>query len=113
MLPKKALRPAKSEDRAMNQLSQAHYYDPNRLIDALSDWLGITGDAMLSRALKISPQVLKKLRTGRIPLRPSILVSMADCAGRSIDELRCVLGERRRKARMTIAIGAEARHGNN
>jgi hypothetical protein len=89
----------------MHELNISHSYDPNRLLDTLLSWLGITDDRMLSRTLRLSPEVIRNLRSGSIPVRPSILVSMAECAGTSIDELRHVLGDRRRKARMPFTTG--------
>lgn len=79
-------------------------YDPNRLLDSLAAWLNVAGDKTLSRKLGVSTGVLRNLRCGRLSMRPSILVAMADCAGRSVEELRCVLGDRRSKARMGCAL---------
>lgn len=77
-------------------------YDPNRLLDTLSAWLGATSDRMLSRMLRLSLTLIQRIRTGLLPVRASILSSMADAAGKSIDELRRVLGERRSKVRMSF-----------
>ncbi|HYD95303.1 MAG TPA: hypothetical protein VEC01_08255 [Noviherbaspirillum sp.] len=76
-------------------------YDPDRLLDALSTWLGAHSDRMLSRMLRLSPQILRGIRTGSLPLRASILITMAEGAGKGVDELRRVLGDRRCKARMS------------
>jgi len=81
-------------------------YDPNRLFDALASWLGATTDKVLSRRLRLSPAVIDAIRCGRVPVRASILAAIAERAGRSIDELRCVLGDRRRKMRMSCSIQA-------
>lgn len=90
----------------MHQPDLSLQYDPNRLLDTLSKWLGINSDRMLSRILQISPQIIRSIRTGRLPVRASLLLSMAECAGTSIDELRRILGDRRRKARMSFGISA-------
>ncbi|MDB5839281.1 MAG: hypothetical protein JWQ23_1233 [Herminiimonas sp.] len=76
-------------------------YNPDRLLDTLLQWLGVSSDKMLSRLLHLSPGVIRGIRAGFVPVRPSILFSMAECAGKSIDELRHVLGDRRSKARMS------------
>jgi hypothetical protein len=82
-------------------------YDPNRLLDRLYEWTGATSDLALARLLHLSPQVIRGIREGQLALRASILVPMAECVGKSIDELREVLGDRRRKARMpTLARAA-------
>ena len=77
-------------------------YDPNRLLDTVAERLGISGDRMLSRMLQLSLQVIGGIRSGRLPVRASILLAIAECVGTSVDELRHILGDRRSKARMTF-----------
>jgi hypothetical protein len=81
-------------------------YDPNRLLDTLTVWLGIDSDKTLASMLQISPQIIRGIRNGRLPVRPSILIPMAECVGKSIDELRRILGDRRKKARMSLRMRA-------
>lgn len=88
----------------MTDLHTCLSYDPNRLLDSLAAWMNVSGDKTLSRKLGLSTGVLRNLRCGRVSMRPSILVAMADCAGRSVEELRRVLGDRRSKARMVCAL---------
>lgn len=88
----------------MSQSNVSRPYDPNRLLDTLWEWLGISSDRVLSAILHVSPQVIRNLRSGRLPVRASILLMMAECVGRGIAELRHVLGDRRRKARMSCSI---------
>ncbi|NEX60375.1 hypothetical protein [Noviherbaspirillum galbum] len=75
-------------------------YDPNRLLDALLAWMQLDDDNKLARALRLSPELIKSIRHGRLPIRPTLLMLMAEHAGRSLDELRQILGDRRSKARM-------------
>ena len=79
-------------------------YDPNRLFDALCAWSGVTSDKMLARVLGLSPALIHRMRTGRLPVRASLLEAMADAAGKSVDELRHMLGDRRKKMRMSCGI---------
>jgi hypothetical protein len=79
-------------------------YDPNRLLDALLAWLHVEGDKALSRKLQLSVKVLHNIRAGRVPVRHCLLVQMAECAGKSLDELRRILGERRRKTRLAFSM---------
>jgi len=89
-------------------------YDPNRLLDLLSASLGTSSDARLSKVLRLSPEVIGNIRAGRVAIRPSLLVSMAESAGKSVEELRFILGDRRRKARMACRIHhARSRHGES
>lgn len=76
-------------------------YDPNRLLDTVAQRLGISGDRMLSRMLQLSLQIVRGMRAGRLPVRASILLAIAECIGASVEELRHILGDRRSKARMT------------
>lgn len=75
-------------------------YDPNRLLDALLGWLNISSDRKLARVLQISYTLIQKIRAGSLPVRAVVLHRMAECAGKNIEELRLVLGDRRRKVRV-------------
>lgn len=75
-------------------------YDPGRLLDVLAEWLGAPDDRVLARLLQVPPRLLQEIRARRMPLAGSLLLSLSQCAGRDVDELRWVLGERRRRARM-------------
>jgi hypothetical protein len=88
----------------MDYVNASLSYDPNRLLDRLYDWTGIADDLDLARLLHVSPQVIHAIRKGQLPIRVSILVPMAECVGKSMDELRAVLGDRRRKARMPSIV---------
>lgn len=90
----------------MYSLNASLSYDPNRLLDRLHDWAGTASDLGLARLLHLSPQVIRAIRKGQLPIRASILVPMAECVGKSIDELRGVLGDRRRKSRMPSLVRA-------
>ncbi|GIZ52780.1 hypothetical protein NCCP691_27940 [Noviherbaspirillum aridicola] len=76
-------------------------YAPGRLLATLASWFNLTTDRSLSKRLQLSPQVLRGIRSGAIAITPSLLILMAEAAGKTVDELRELLGERRRKARMT------------
>ncbi|GIZ53367.1 hypothetical protein [Noviherbaspirillum aridicola] len=84
-------------------------YAPNRLLDTLAEWLRAANDRQLSRLLQISLPVIQGIRSGRISLSPSLLLMMAECAGKTVDELRQVLGERRSKARMPQRLHRQLR----
>jgi hypothetical protein len=79
-------------------------YDPNRLLDTVAQRLGISGDRMLSRMLQLSLQIIRGMRAGQLPVRASILLSIAESVGTSIDDLRQILGDRRSKARMSFTL---------
>lgn len=75
-------------------------YNPNRLLDTLLIWLNVSSDKKLSRVLQISLTIIQNIRTGSVPVRAVVLYRMAECAGKSMEELRLVLGDRRRKVRV-------------
>lgn len=81
---------------------------PDRLLTKLAEWLQADTDRELSRTLQISPQVIRALRAGRIAVSPSLLLLMAEAAGKRVDDLRELLGERRRRARTCGSIHGAA-----
>jgi predicted HTH domain antitoxin len=83
-----------------NHLYAQRSYDPNRLLDALLSWLKVSSDRKLARVLKVSLTLIQKIRAGSLPVRAVVLHRMAECAGKSIEELRLVMGGRRCKVRV-------------
>jgi len=79
-------------------------YDPNRLLDSVMHRLGLNSDRALSRKLRVTLQVIARIRSGCLPVGASMLLWMADCTGASIDELRSILGDRRAKARLNCTL---------
>lgn len=75
-------------------------YDPNRLLNMLAQSLGVTTDKSLARILKLPVSVVRNMRSGRQPVRPSLLLLMTESVGKSVEELRDLLGDRRQKLRM-------------
>lgn len=67
-------------------------YNPNNLLDALFQRLECKSDADLSRALKVMPPVISKIRNRRLPVGASFLIRAHDVSGLSIDELRTFMG---------------------
>lgn len=80
-------------------------YQPNRLLDTLIKELHLKNDAALCRTLQIGPPLISKIRHGRLPVSASILIRMHETTGRSIHELRQVLGDRRAKYRFGDIMG--------
>jgi transcriptional regulator with XRE-family HTH domain len=79
-------------------------YDPNRLLNVLMERLGIAGDKELSQRLNVSAKVLQKIRTGELTISASMLLWMAECAQTTIEDLRSILGDRRKKLRLSYVI---------
>ncbi len=82
------------------------HYDPNRLLDTLRQRLGLNNDQALAQRLCISLKALDKIRTGDLQLSATLLLCMAECAATSMEELRSIVGDRRRKLRLPYSIAA-------
>ena len=80
-------------------------YDPNRLLDALIQKLGLKNDATLSRALEVRPPVISKIRHRTLPVGASLLIRMHEVTDLSIRELRELMGDRRKRMRISDVDG--------
>jgi hypothetical protein len=80
-------------------------YDPNHLLDELIAQMHLKNDAALSRALEVGPPVISKIRHRRLPVGASLLIRMHETSGKDIHELRELMGDRRRKYRLSDAQG--------
>jgi plasmid maintenance system antidote protein VapI len=84
-----------------NRLADQVNYDPNNLLDALIEKLGLKNDAALSRALEVAPPVISKIRHRRLPVGASLLIRMHEVSDLSIKDLRILMGDRRDKFRIS------------
>jgi hypothetical protein len=78
-------------------------YNPNRLLDALIDQLGLKNDAALSKMLEVAPPVVSKVRHHKLAIGASMLIRMHEISGLSIRDLRFLMGDRRDKFRTSPA----------
>lgn len=81
-------------------------YDPNRLLDALQHRLGKGSDQELAQRLHLSPGTLDKIRSGDLQLSATLLLYMAERAATTMEELRLIVGDRRRTLRLPCRIAA-------
>lgn len=79
-------------------------YSPDRLLDTVMQWYGITTDKALARKLGFTPHVIAGLRSRRIPVAAWMLKWIADCTGSDVREVRQVLGDRRAKVRLSCLL---------
>jgi len=79
-------------------------YNPHRLLDTLRERLQLPSDCALSRKLKVAASIIDDIRHGRIPVAGSMLIWMSEATGISVPELRVLLGDRRTKSRLSVAI---------
>ncbi len=76
-------------------------YDPNHLLSSLISKLKLKNDAALSRALEVAPPVISKIRHRRLPVGASLLIRMQEISELSIKDLRALMGDRRKKFRIS------------
>lgn len=81
-------------------LMEQETYDPNKLLDALIEKLGLKNDAALSRALEVAPPVISKVRHRRLPVGASLLIRMHEESGMNVKELRSLMGDQRARFRI-------------
>ncbi|WP_211460505.1 hypothetical protein [Collimonas silvisoli] len=82
-------------------VDEAVTYDPNRLLDALIEKFHLKNDAALSRLLEVAPTTLSKIRHRRLPVGATLLISMNEVSGLTIAELRTLMGDRRKRFRIS------------
>ncbi len=70
-------------------------YDPNTLLNALKEHLGLKNDSALSRALEVAPPVISNIRYGRLPVGATLLINMHEVSGIHIKQLRALMGDLR------------------
>jgi hypothetical protein len=80
-------------------------FDPNRLLDFLKDNLHLSDDRALCHRLDMAPVVLQHIRARKTPLGGLLLLRMAEVAKCDVVDLRQLMGDRRKKIRVTIPGG--------
>ena len=93
-----------------DHLMEQESYDPNKLLDALIEKLGLKNDAALSRALEVAPPVISKVRHRRLPVGASLLIRMHEETGMNVKELRALMGDQRSRFRINEEEFADDKH---
>lgn len=62
-------------------------------LDLLILTMSLKNDAALSRVLEVAPPVISKMRSGALPVGPTLLISAHEESGLSIKEMKTVLEE--------------------
>ena len=88
-----------------SRLADQVAYDPNNLLDSLIEKLHLKNDAALSRALEVAPPVISKIRHRTLPVGASLLIRMHEVTDLSIRELRELMGDRRKRMRISDVDG--------
>lgn len=81
-------------------------YNPDNLLNSLLDRMQLKNDAALARGLEVAPQVISKIRHRRLPVGASILIRTHEVSDMSIAGLCQLLGDRRKKYRLSPVQGS-------
>jgi transcriptional regulator with XRE-family HTH domain len=87
-------------------------FNPNHLLDTLIQRMKLKNDAALARLVEVAPPVISKIRHGRLPVGASLLIRMREETNISIAELRELMGDRRKKYRLSDAQGKPQASGS-
>jgi hypothetical protein len=85
-------------------------YDPNHFIDELAARLRAKNDAALCRMLGVEPPLVSKIRHKRLPIGAPLLIRVHEVTGLGIDDLRQMMGDRRRKYRIGEGLADRPLH---
>jgi uncharacterized protein YfiM (DUF2279 family) len=87
-------------ETTVSEEADSEAYDPNRMLNALKERIGVADDSALARKLKVAPSVIRMLREGQLKVSASMLMWMHDASGIGVPELRELLRDRRARFRM-------------
>lgn len=90
-----------SSEELVDTSSDQTEYNPNRLLDTIIDNLRLRNDAQLCRVLEVAHPMISKIRHGHIPVGAAMLIRMHEATGLSIRDLRYLMGDRRKKFRIS------------
>jgi hypothetical protein len=89
----KQLKSTKTEkNMKKEEMVELENYDPDALLDYVIDKLHLRSDAGLSRALKVGPPVLSKIRHKHLKISSDLLVRMHDVSDLGLDTMRKIAG---------------------
>lgn len=74
-------------------------YDPGRLLDAVASMLGLTNDVTLAAKLEVPASLIVQIRRRGYPVGPSLLIRMNELTTLSMNDLRNLMGDRRKSVR--------------
>lgn len=67
-------------------------YRPYALLNALTIKLQVTTDAALAQALSMTPPAISRIRSGKLPIGPSLLIRFNELTGWQIGNMRELMG---------------------
>lgn len=91
-----------SSDELLHSDNDLPSYNPSRLLDTIIENLYLKNDAQLCRLLEVAPPKISNIRHHRLPIGASMLIRMHEVTGLSIRDLRYLMGDRRKKFRISV-----------
>lgn len=88
-----------------NEQQEIPDYNPDKLLNLLLENLRLKNDAALARMLEVAAPVISKIRHRRLPVGGALLIRMHEVSGLSVTDLRYLMGDRRRKFRISAVQG--------
>jgi transcriptional regulator with XRE-family HTH domain len=85
----------------LGPIQQPPVYNPDQLLKMLLTRLELKSNAALCRVLDVSPPLINRIRQGKSAISAPLLIRMHDISGISIRELRHMMGDRRRRFRIS------------
>jgi len=76
-------------------------YNPNHMLDALIEKMGLENDAAFAQRIKLARPIVAMLREGRMSISASMMMWFHEASGISMKELRQLIGDRRLKYRLS------------
>lgn len=77
-------------------LFELESYNPEPLLDAISQAISVRSDNALAKALGITQGAMSKIRNKHKPVSAEVLLRMHDISGLSIRQMRNLMGDNRR-----------------
>ncbi len=87
-----------------SRATEAVDYSPAHLLNELRRIMKAKTDRELADLLEINSSILSKIRHNRLSVGGAILIRMHEVSGLSTTQLRHVLGDRRKRFRMGVAM---------
>ncbi len=91
-----------SSDALLHSNNNHPPYDPSRLLNTIIENLHLKNDAQLCRLLEVAPPRISNIRHHRLPIGASMLIRMHEVTGLSIRDLRYLMGDRRKRFRISV-----------
>lgn len=81
------IQPSERKMQLNKSLLKNPRYNPNKLLDIVTEKLGLKNDAALARELEITAPVISKTRNFALPVGPCLALRIMEATGASMKDL--------------------------